>query len=439
MSDFILPETRYALSGDVNIAYQVMGSGPLDIVMVPGFVSHVEFTHELAGYTAFLRRLSTFARVVTFDKRGQGLSDRISGAPSLEQRMDDVRAVMDDIGSQRAVIVGFSEGSAMSALFAATYPERVVQLILFGGFAFPAFLLTDAEERIGRVVKAWGTGELMKSVIPSQAANPDAVSQFAKLERLSASPGAVRAIALLNAQIDVRPILPSVQAPTLVLHRRSDARVPIQLGRDLAARIPNAKFIEYPDGDHAFWSGDTEALLGDIEEFVTGHRESSSSDLERVLATVLFTDIVDSTLSAAAIGDQGWRRLLDSHDHLAQQMIEKHRGILVKNTGDGILATFDGPGRAVRCALAFGAAAQQIGLPLRAGLHTGEIEIRGRDIGGIAVHAAARVMAQSQSSEVLVSRVVTDLVAGAGLKFAERGSHELKGLPGRWDLFAASV
>lgn len=439
MSDFILPETRYALSGDVNIAYQVMGSGPLDIVMVPGFVSHVEFTHELAGYTAFLRRLSTFARVVTFDKRGQGLSDRISGAPSLEQRMDDVRAVMDDIGSQRAVIVGFSEGSAMSALFAATYPERVVQLILFGGFAFPAFLLTDAEERIGRVVKAWGTGELMKSVIPSQAANPDAVSQFAKLERLSASPGAVRAIALLNAQIDVRPILPSVQAPTLVLHRRSDARVPIQLGRDLAARIPNAKFIEYPDGDHAFWSGDTEALLGDIEEFVTGHRESSSSDLERVLATVLFTDIVDSTRSAAAIGDQGWRRLLDSHDHLAQQMIEKHRGILVKNTGDGILATFDGPGRAVRCALAFGAAAQQIGLPLRAGLHTGEIEIRGRDIGGIAVHAAARVMAQSQSSEVLVSRVVTDLVAGAGLKFAERGSHELKGLPGRWDLFAASV
>ncbi len=250
MSDFILPETRYALSGDVNIAYQVMGSGPLDIVMVPGFVSHVEFTHELAGYTAFLRRLSTFARVVTFDKRGQGLSDRISGAPSLEQRMDDVRAVMDDIGSQRAVIVGFSEGSAMSALFAATYPERVVQLILFGGFAFPAFLLTDAEERIGRVVKAWGTGELMKSVIPSQAANPDAVSQFAKLERLSASPGAVRAIALLNAQIDVRPILPSVQAPTLVLHRRSDARVPIQLGRDLAVRIPNAKFIEYEGEPH---------------------------------------------------------------------------------------------------------------------------------------------------------------------------------------------
>jgi class 3 adenylate cyclase len=439
MNDFVLPETRYALSGDVNIAYQVMGAGPVDIIMVPGFVSHVEFTHELAGYTAFLRRLSTFARVVTFDKRGQGLSDRISGAPSLEQRMDDVRAVMDAIGSQRAVIVGFSEGSAMSVLFAATYPERAVQLILFGGFALPTFLSSDMEERIARTVKSWGTGEVMKTVIPSQATNQDAISQFAKLERLSASPGAVRAIALLNAQIDIRPILPTVQVPTLVLHRRADARVPIEAGRDLAVRIPNAKFIEYPGGDHAYWPGDTEALLGDIEEFVTGHRDSSSTELERVLATVLFTDIVDSTRSAAEKGDQIWRRLLDNHDEMAKQMIEKHRGILVKNTGDGILATFDGPGRAVRCALAFGTAARQIGLPLRAGLHTGEIEMRGRDIGGIAVHAAARVMAQSQPSEVLVSRVVTDLVAGAGLKFAERGSYELKGLPGRWDLFAASA
>ena len=439
MNDFTLPETRYALSGDVNIAYQVMGAGPVDIIMVPGFVSHVEFTHELTGYTAFLRRLSTFARVVTFDKRGQGLSDRISGAPSLEQRMDDVRAVMDEIGSQRAVIVGFSEGAAMSVLFAATYPERVVQLVLFGGFAAAPFLLNDVEARIARIVKAWGTGEMMKTVIPSQAASQDAVSQFAKLERLSASPGAVRAIGLLNAQIDIRPILPTVQVPTLVLHRRTDARVPIEVGRNLAAQIPNARFIEYPDGDHAFWSGDSEALLGDIEEFVTGHRDSASTDLERVLATVLFTDIVDSTRSAAAMGDQAWRRSLDSHDRLAKQMVEKHRGNLVKNTGDGILATFDGPGREVRCALAFGTAAHQIGLPLRAGLHTGEIEMRGRDIGGIAVHAAARVMAQSQPSEVLVSRVVTDLVAGAGLKFAERGSYELKGLPGRWDLFAASA
>jgi pimeloyl-ACP methyl ester carboxylesterase len=440
MNDFTLPATRYALSGDINIAYQVMGAGPVDIIMVPGLVSHVEFMHELAGYTAFLRRLSTFARVVTFDKRGQGLSDRISGAPSLEQRMDDVRAVMDDIGSQRAVIVGFSEGAAMSVLFAATSPERVAQLILFGGFAVaPTFRSNDLEEIIAQRVKAWGTGEMMKTVVVSQATSQDAVSQFGKLERLSASPGALRAISLLNAQIDIRPILPTVQVPTLVLHRRTDARIPIEIGRYLAAQIPNARFIEYPDGDHAFWSGDSEALLGDIEEFVTGHRDSASTDLERVLATVLFTDIVDSTRSAAAMGDQAWRRSLDSHDRLAKQMVEKHRGNLVKNTGDGILATFDGPGRAVRCALAFGTAAHQIGLPLRAGLHTGEIEMRGRDIGGIAVHAAARVMAQSQPSEVLVSRVVTDLVAGAGLKFAERGSYELKGLPGRWDLFAASA
>src|ERR1700694_5741999 len=231
MNDFVLPETRYALSGDVNIAYQVMGDGPIDIITVPGFISNVEFTHELAGYTAFLRRLSTFARVVTLDKRGQGLSDRISGAPSLEQRMDDVRAILDDIGSQRAVIVGFSEGAAMSLLFAATYPERVVQLVLFGGFAVAStFLSNDLEQRIARIAKAWGTGELMKTVIPSQAANQDAVRQFAKMERLSASPGALRAIALLNAQIDIRPILPTLQVPTLVLHRRTDVRVPIEAG-----------------------------------------------------------------------------------------------------------------------------------------------------------------------------------------------------------------
>jgi class 3 adenylate cyclase len=397
--------------------------------------------HEIPGYTAFLRHLSTFARVVTFDKRGQGLSDRISGAPSLEQRMDDVRAIMDDIGSHHAALMGISEGAAMSALFAATYPERVSQLILYGGFARGADLWgsDSSMEKVLRRIKHWGNGGLIKGVMPSRAENQDAVNQFAKFERLSASPGAYKAIVLLNLLIDVRAILPTVRVPTLVLHRRTDALVSVEWGRDLAAQIPGAKFIEYPGSDHVYFSGDVEAMLGDIEEFITGHREISSIDLDRVLTTVLFTDIVDSTSSAAEMGDQTWRRLLDSHDELAKQMVEKHRGTLIKTTGDGILATFDGPGRAVRCALAFGAAAKQIGLPLRAGLHTGEIEIRGRDIGGIAVHAAARVMAQSQCSEVLVSRVVTDLVAGAGLKFSERGSHELKGLPGRWDLFAASA
>ena len=435
MNEFVLPVTRYAASGDVNIAFQSIGEGPVDIIMVPGVVSHIEFLHEFPGYTAFLRRLSTFARVVTFDKRGQGLSDGMSGSPSLEQRMDDVRAVMDAIGSQRAALLGFSEGSPMSALFAATYPERTSHLVLFGGFA-KAYA---TEEAILQRVKLWGTGAMIKGVMPDQAGNPDAVAQVAKFERLSASPGAFKAYGLLNIRIDVRAILPNVRVPTLVLHRRTDAQVPVEHGRSLAAQIPGAKYIEYPDGDHAYWTGDVETLAGDIEEFVTGHREGSSDSLERLLATVLFTDIVDSTRSAAEMGDQNWRRLLDSHDQLARQTVEKHRGTLVKSTGDGVLATFDGPGRAVRCALAFESASKRIGLPLRAGVHTGEIEMRGRDIGGIAVHVAARVMAQCAPGEVLVSRVVTDLVAGSGLKFSERGCHELKGVAGSWNLFAASA
>jgi class 3 adenylate cyclase/pimeloyl-ACP methyl ester carboxylesterase len=441
MSEFELPVTRYAMAGDVSIAYQVLGEGPIDIVIVPGSISHIEFLHEFPGYTAFLRRLAAFARVVTFDKRGQGLSDRAVDQPSLEARMDDVRAVMDDIGSPRAVLLGFSEGSAMGALFAATYPERVSHLVLFGGFARynDLFGAKDPEPIITAGLKGWGNGAAVKSSVASRIDDPEALKLFAKLERLSGSPGGQRAFALLNTQIDVRPTLAAVRVPTLVMHRRTDARIPVAFGRDLAARISGAKYIEYPDGEHVFWTGDVDTPLGDIEEFVTGQREGAVEDLDRVLATVLFTDIVDSTRSAAEMGDKAWRRLLDDHDQLAKQTVEKHRGTLVKSTGDGILATFDGPARAVRCALAFGAAARQIGLPLRAGLHTGEIEIRGRDIGGIAVHAAARVMAQSGASEVLVSRVVTDLVAGAGLRFSGRGSHELKGLPGNWELFAASL
>jgi len=439
MSDFVLPETHYALSGDVNIAYQVMGDGPVDLVLVPGLISHVELLHELPGYTAALRRLSRFARVVTFDKRGQGLSDRMSGAPSLEQRMDDVRAVMDSIGSARAILIGFSEGAAMSVLFAATYPERVPRLVLVGAWVRASVPDDVWRERLERAVKAWGTGQVLKPVFKSQATNADAVAQLAKLERFSSSPGALRTYLTLNRQVDVSSILPLLRIPTLVLHCRTDAQVDVAIGREIAKQIPGARYIEYPDGDHAFWTGDIESLLLDIEEFVTGHRDSASPDLERVLATVLFTDIVDSTQRAAQMGDEKWRKLLDQHDRVAGQTVENHRGKLVKSTGDGILATFDGPGRAVRCALSFGAAARQLGLPLRAGLHTGEIEVRGRDIGGITVHAAARVMAQSGSNEVLVSRVVTDLVAGAGLKFSERGSFELKGLPGRWDLFAASM
>ena len=292
MSDFALPVTCYAQSGELNIAYQTMGSGPVDIILIPGCISHVEFAHEMIGYTSFLRRLSAFARVVTFDKRGQGLSDRASGVAPLEQRMDDVRAIMDEIGSQRAMLFGFSEGCPMSILFAATYPERVSRIILFGGFARFVDYAGDVEERIRQRVKHWGTGARIKARIPSLAADPDAVALFAKFERLSASPGAVRAVMQMNALIDVRSILPSVRVPTLILHRQNDALVPVEQGRQLAERIPDAKIIEYPGADHAFWYGDVEAMLGDIEEFVTGAREGSANELERVLATVLFTDIV---------------------------------------------------------------------------------------------------------------------------------------------------
>ncbi|HKU06884.1 MAG TPA: adenylate/guanylate cyclase domain-containing protein [Bradyrhizobium sp.] len=443
MNDETLPETRYAQSEDVNIAYQVMGDGPIDIVLVPGLSSNIEMFHELPGYTATLRRLARFARVITFDKRGQGISDRMSGAPSLEQRMDDVRAVMDEVGSRRTAILSFSEGACMSALFAATYPERVSHLILFGGFSrsadlWPKGLTPEQKEKaLAYRVKKWGNGDVLKAVLPSFANEPGAAAVLARMERLCSTPGGIRTILELNAQIDVTSVLPTIQVPTLVLHRVPDLVVPVELGRQLAAQIPRARYVEYPEGDHGFWTGNTEMLVGDIEEFLTGHRDAGSVELERILATVMFTDIVDSTRQAAELGDQQWTSRLDEHDNLARQTIARHRGVLVKSTGDGVLATFDGPGRAIRCALSFSSAARQIGLPVRAGLHTGEIELRGDDIGGIAVHAAARVMAQSAPDEVLVSRVVTDLVAGAGLRFSDRGSHELKGLPGKWDLFAA--
>jgi len=439
MTDFNMPETRYARSGDINIAYQVVGEGPVDVLIVPGAISHLELIYELPGCTNFMQRLSRFARVISFDKRGQGLSDRVSGVPSLEERMDDVRAVLDAVGSQRTALVGFSEGCAMSTLFAATYPERVSHLVLIGGFMRSGQGVPDAEFEAfaDRIVGSWGSGQMMKRVVGIGDDNREVLTRFGRFERMSCSPGAFKTIMLMNRLIDVTPILPSVRIPTLVLHSRADAMVPVSEGRKFAAAIPSAKFIEYEDVPHAGFSADNQALVDDIEEFVTGHRQDAEEEADRVLATVLFTDIVNSTTRAVEIGDRRWRELLDSHDHLARQVVEQHRGKMVKSTGDGILATFDGPGRGVRCALAIGAATQQIGLPLRAGLHTGEIEVRGNDVGGIAVHVAARVMGQSGPNEVFVSRVVTDLVAGAGLKFVERGSFSLKGIPGSWDLFAA--
>jgi pimeloyl-ACP methyl ester carboxylesterase len=441
MAEFNFSETRYAQIGNISIAYQVIGRGPFGVVVIPGLFSHIEFQQELPGYMAFFRGLARYARVAIFDKRGQGLSDRMAGAPSLEERMDDVRAVMDAVGLKRTALLGFSEGGPMSTLFAATYPERVSHLILVGGYARAVDRMKEEvfQASVEQLIKHWGAGQTIKLLAPpSQATNPEAIAWFAKFERLSSSPGALRTLMQLNRRIDVTAILPSLHVPTLVLHGNRDQMVSVELGRKLAKDISGARYIEYPNGDHYLWLSDPNAFQDDIEEFITGERQGASMEFERVLATVLFTDIVGSTRLAVEEGDRRWRKLLDEHDQLAQQIVIRHRGNLVKSTGDGILATFDGPGRAVRCALAFGSAAQRIGLPLRAGVHTGEIEVRGKDIGGVAVHVAARVMAKSAPNEVLVSRVVTDLVAGAGLKFAERGSHELKGLPGRWDLYVAS-
>jgi pimeloyl-ACP methyl ester carboxylesterase/class 3 adenylate cyclase len=439
MADFVMPKTQYARSGDVNIAYQVAGDGPIDLLIVPGSISHLEVVHELPWVSSNAQRLARFARIISFDKRGQGLSDRVSGVPSLEERMDDVRAVLDAVGSRKTVLIGISEGSPMSLLFSATHPDRVSHLVLVGGFMRAGHTVPEDkfESYADAVVASWGTGQMMQHVVGMTEGAKEQLAVLGKFERMSCSPGAFKALMVMNRRIDVTPILQSVRVPTLVLHSRADAVVPVSEGRKLGASIPGAKYIEYEDLPHGIFMTDCERVIGEIEEFVTGHKPELAEEADRVLATVLFTDIVNSTTRAIEIGDRRWRELLNSHDHLAAQVVERHRGKLVKSTGDGILATFDGPGRGVRCALALGEAARKLGLPLRAGLHTGEIEVRGNDVGGIAVHVAARVMGQSGANEVFVSRVVTDLVAGAGLKFAERGSFDLKGIPGSWDLFAA--
>ncbi len=439
MLEHTLPDTQYAKSGNVHIAFQVMGNGPMDVILVPGMISHVEFLHEMPGYTDFLRRLATYARVITLDKRGQGLSDRMHGVAPLEVRMGDVCAVMDCVGSKRAALVGFSEGCAMSALLAASHPERISHLVMFGGFVRFADLLHERDDsgRFKTRMAPWGSGGMLPKVIKSHEKDDEFVRLFAKYERLSSSPGDLKAYLNMYMQVDVSEILKSIHVPTLVQHRADDALVPIALGRQMADAIPQARFIEYPGADHAFWSGELDELHADLEEFLTGVRPEHQEELERVLATVLFTDIVDSTIKVTDMGDGAWRKVLDAHDKLARESVARHRGQLVKSTGDGILARFDGPGRAVKCALALRSAMPGLGIAIRAGVHTGEVEIRGDDIGGIAVHAAARVMAQAQPGEVIVSRVVTDLVAGAGLSFQERGTFTLKGLPTTWDLYSA--
>jgi class 3 adenylate cyclase len=440
-----MPETRYARSGDVHIAYQVFGEGDLDLVLVNGFVTHVELMWEHEASAGFLEALGSFARVINFDRRGSGLSDPVADAPTLEERMDDVRAVMDAAGSERAALFGISEGVPMSILFAATYPDRVSALVCSGGlarstrdddypFAPPAEALLESGFEL--VLPHWGEGAMIEVSAPSRADDPSARAFTARMERASASPGMLGSLGQMFIEIDVRDVVPSVHAPALVLHRRHDRLVNVRHGRWLAEHLPNARLVELPGGDHVPWYDGREEILDEVQEFLTGTRYEP--DLERILATVLFTDIVDSTGMAARLGDQGWREVLESHRRVVRESLARFGGREVKTLGDGFLLTFDGPARAIRCARAVLDSSQELGIRVRAGLHTGECEAMGDDLGGIAVHIAARVSALAEPSEVLVSRTVKDLVAGSGIEFADRGVHELKGVPDTWELHAAS-
>jgi class 3 adenylate cyclase len=428
----------------VHIAYQVFGDGPIDLVMVHGFVSYLEQLWESPQFARLYRQLGSFARVITFDKRGTGLSDRTAQLPDVDRRMLDLCAVIDAVGSERPSILGISEGGAMSILYAATYPERVRSLVLYGAYAMPvktddhpvgitAAQLREAGEYLGR---RWGTGVGLRAWAPSVAGNDDARAWWARFQRMAASPGA--AIDLLTSYnlVDVRAALPLVRAPTLVLHRRDDRIVDVRLGREIAAGIADARMIEYPGADHVPHTSNVDDVVGDIADFVTGSAPSLEPD--RRLATVLFTDIVSSTEQLGDVGDAAWRDVLDRHDHFVEAAVHRHGGRCVKHTGDGALALFDGPSRAVRCARSITSAGAGAGVEVRAGLHTGEIVRRGDDISGIAVHLAQRVSSEAGGGEVLVSRTVVDLVTGSGLRFEDRGEHELKGIDTSWHLFAVT-
>jgi pimeloyl-ACP methyl ester carboxylesterase len=439
------PATRYTKSGGVNIAYQVVGEGPVDVVLVPGWLSHLELAWEEPTHARLFRRLGSFSRLILFDKRGTGLSDRVAEheLPTLEERMDDVRAVMDAAGSERAALFGFSEGAPMSILFAATHPERTQALVLFGGFAHwvrdddtPWAPSREDHEAVALVYEThWGEAVGLSAFAPSVAGDAEFRRRFASLLRMAASPGAAVALLRMNVEIDVRPVLPLVRVPTLVLHRTGDRVVAVEGGRYLAEHIPGARLVELGGSDHLLWVGDTDAVVDEVEEFLTGMRHVAEPD--RVLATVVFSDIVSSTERAAALGDQQWRTVLDAHNTVVAHQLERFRGRLVKWLGDGVLATFDGPARAIRCGQAIVDEGRRMGVDIRVGVHTGECEVRDDDVGGLAVHIAARVMARAGPGEVVVSSTVKDLVVGSGFDFTDRGSHQLKGVPGKWRLFAA--
>jgi class 3 adenylate cyclase/pimeloyl-ACP methyl ester carboxylesterase len=419
----------------VSIAYQVFGSGPLDLVLLSTFWNQIEHHWELPSFARALQRLGSFARVIMLDKRGSGLSDRVVGTPSAEERMDDIRAVMEAVGSHRAAQLGASEGGTLSALFAATYPDQVEALIIYGSTARWRDVLSETvlEFMDEYYENSWGSGDFAAVIAPSLSGDEDFHRWFARLERLTATPGVARELARWNAEIDVRAALPAITAPTLVLHRSGDMAAPIDGGRFLAEHIPRARFVELPGDEHYPFVGDVDRVVDEIEEFLTGARPRRDPD--RVLATVLFTDIVRSTEHAAALGDRRWHDLLERHDAAVRRELQRYGGREVKRTGDGFLASFDGPARAVRCAAAIRDAVAEVGLEVRSGLHAGECELVEDDIGGIAVHIAARVNALAGAGEVLVSGTVKDLVVGSEIEFASRGATPLKGIPGRWPLF----
>jgi pimeloyl-ACP methyl ester carboxylesterase/plasmid stabilization system protein ParE len=436
------PQTRYARSGDVSIAYQVVGDAPRDLVLVPGWVSNVEVLWEEPACARFLERLATFTRLILFDKRGTGLSDRVSDMPNLETRMDDVRAVMDAVGSERAALLGYSEGGPLCLLFAATYPARAAAVIMIGSYArrlrtpdYPSGLDEETWHRwMDTCEREWGGPVGLDQRWPSAAGDERIRQWWARLLRMGASPGANRALQRMNGETDVRHVLPAIRVPTLILHSVGDRLLSVDGSRYMAERIPGAKYVELPGGDHLPWGEDVDAILDEVEEFLTGVRHGPEPD--RVLATVLFTDIVGSTEKAAALGDRRWRDLLERHHHLVRRELARFRGHEVDTAGDGFLATFDGPARAVRCARAVSDGVRSLGVEMRAGLHTGEIELSRDKVSGLAVHIGARVAAAAGPGEVLVSSTVKDLVAGSGLGFQDRGVQTLKGVPGEWHLFA---
>jgi pimeloyl-ACP methyl ester carboxylesterase len=436
------PETRYAKSGDVNIAYQVVGDGPFDLVFAPGFVSNVEYGWEEPTLARLYERLASFCRLIIFDKRGTGLSDRVSGIPDLETRMDDVRAIMDAAGSEQAAVLGYSEGAAMAALFAATYPERAPALVLYGSL-LSGTALRAMRSQLEEVERRWGTpdycDELLREDAPSLVDDEDFRRWYATRLRLGASPAAAVVLLKMARGMDVRPVLPSIRVPTLILHRTGDRTCSIENARYAAEHIPDAVFVELEGDDHLPWVGDSEAIISEIQKFLSRIWEQGGwkePEAERILSTVLFTDIVGSTARAAEIGDRQWRELLQKHHALVRRQLARYRGRELDTSGDGFFASFDGPARAIRCACALTQEVRELGLEIRAGLHTGECELVDGKIGGIAVHIGARVANEAQAGEVLVSSTVKDLVAGSGLQFRDRGVAQLKGVPGDWSLFA---